>query len=109
PAPSLPPRATAPPPTAAAGPASVAPAGAGEPRTQRAPVPPRARRVAPRSPSPYGGSPVYGNAGPGSSGERRPVIGATKPPRTGASQWRNPAATYSPRGPPPKYHRRWRA
>ena len=31
------------------------------------------------------------------------------PRRGGFVDWRNPAATYSPRGPPPKYHRRWRA
>ena len=31
------------------------------------------------------------------------------PTAGGIVDWRNPAATYSPRGPPPKYHRRWRA
>ncbi len=39
-----------------------------------------------------------------------PTPDATKPPHSeGFVQKRNPAATYSPRGSLPKYHRRWRA
>ncbi len=31
------------------------------------------------------------------------------PTEVGAFSVKNPAATYSPRGMPPKYHRRWQA
>ena len=44
------------------------------------------------------------------SGRHVGIVPSTrKSPRNGGSFWRNPAATYSPRGSPPKYHRRWRA